>query len=182
MKSYPPIMLDLETLGVDPGSVIVSIGATRFSWKDGSTLDKFYINVDAKDSVDHGLVINKDTIEWWGKQSKEARQAWMVDAKPLKEALTAFSEWHGAGKQELWCNGMNFDFPLLQVAYSKVGMEVPWAYYLLNDMRTIVNVFNARDKYQQFRKDNAEAVYHNALDDCIEQAKFLSSLIGSAKG
>lgn len=176
-----PIMLDIETLGTDPNSVIVSLGAVRFSWKDGEVFDKFYVNLDAKNGVDLGMKIDPNTIDWWAKQPKVARDAWMKDPVPVETALGMFNDWFGDKKHEVWCNGMNFDFPLLQNAYSAVGMKSPWQYFLLNDMRTIVNVFNARDKYQVFRKENAVSVYHNALDDCIEQAKFLSMLIGEVK-
>lgn len=177
-----PIMLDIETLGTAPGSVVVSLGAIRFRWKDGKATDSFYINISAEDCVKHGLKIDPDTVEWWAKQPKVAREAWMKDPVSIVTALSAFNDWFGTfGKPEVWCNGMNFDFPLLETMYRAVGMKSPWQYYCLNDMRTIVNTFNARDKYQVFRKENAESVYHNALDDCVEQAKFLSMLIGEAK-
>lgn len=176
-----PVMLDIETLGTVAGSAIVSIGATKFSWKDGRAIDSFYINVDASDCKKHGLTIDPDTIEWWAKQPKEARQAWMKDPHSLVTALGAFNDWFGTGKHECWCNGMNFDFPLMESAYRAVGMKSPWQYFLLNDVRTIINLFDARADYQKFRKENTEAVYHNALDDCNEQAKFLVKLIGEAK-
>jgi len=176
-----PVMLDIETLGTAPSSAIVSIGAVRFSWKDGAVSDKFYINVDAADCVRLGLKIDPDTIQWWSTQPKEARQAWMKDPVSVHEALSTFNEWFGKGKPEVWCNGMNFDFPLLETAFRAVELKSPWQYYLLNDMRTIVNMFNARDKYRVWRQNDAESVYHNALDDCIAQAKFLSQMIGEIK-
>ena len=176
-----PIMLDIETLGTAPGSAVVSLGAIRYSWKDGNPFDKFYVNISAAECVERGLTIDPDTVEWWAKQPKVAREAWQKDPKPIATALTEFNDWFGNQKHEVWCNGMNFDFPLLETLYRSVGMKSPWQYYLLNDMRTIVNTFNARDKYQVFRKENTESVYHNALDDCIEQAKFLSMLIGEVK-
>jgi len=176
-----PVMIDIETLGTVAGSAIVSIGATKFSWKDGRAIDSFYINMDAKDCVRLGMTIDPGTVEWWSKQPKIARQAWQKDPVSVVTALGAFNDWFGTKNHECWCNGMNFDFPLLESAYRTVGMKSPWKYFMLNDMRTIVNLFNAGNAYQKFRKENTEAVYHNALDDCNEQAKFLSTLIGEAK-
>lgn len=179
--SLAPVMLDIETLGTVSGSVIVSLGATKFSWIDGSAKDSFYINISVEDCVKHGLKIDRNTVDWWGKQSKEAREAWMKDPVSMVTAFDAFNTWFGNKKHEVWCNGMNFDFPLLEAAYRAVDMQTPWEYFRLNDMRTVVNLFNARDEYRIWRQNNAEAVYHNALDDCNEQAKFLAKLIGGAK-
>jgi DNA polymerase III epsilon subunit-like protein len=62
--SNPPVnrvMLDLETLGHTPGSVIVSIGAVKFG--GGKILDTFYHRIDAQSCVEHGLKMDVSTVE-----------------------------------------------------------------------------------------------------------------------
>ena len=66
------IMVDLETLGTAPGSVILSIGAVRFDVEKG-LLDEFYVNIDVESSQRLGLTIDGDTVMWWLKQSDAAR-------------------------------------------------------------------------------------------------------------
>ena len=66
------VVVDLETLSTRPNSCIVSIGAVAFNLQE-AILDEFFINVDASDCRSHGLHIDRNTIEWWKKQSKEAR-------------------------------------------------------------------------------------------------------------
>lgn len=66
------IMVDLETLGTAPGSVILSIGAVRFDVEEG-LLDEFYVNIDVESSQRLGLTIDGATVMWWMKQSDAAR-------------------------------------------------------------------------------------------------------------
>jgi DNA polymerase III epsilon subunit-like protein len=181
MDKLQPIMLDIETLGTSPGAAIVAIGAIKFSWITGKPTDKFYLNVSAKSCVDHGLKVESGTIDWWKTQPKEARDAWMVNPQPLPDALNKFSDWFGKNDHEVWCNGMNFDFPYMEVAFNVAKVQIPWKYFRLNDFRTIVNLFNARDKFKAKRESGETGVYHNALDDCIAQAEFLVEMIGELK-
>lgn len=175
---YSQIMIDLETYDTLPTAAIASIGACKFSW-DGTILDKFYVNVDPRDCKKYGLTASKDTLEWWANQAKPIRDAIMVDQQPLAEALTQFSNWVGSNKHDWWCNGMNFDFPILEYAYKKIGADRPWHYRNLNDYRTIMNLFGVRN---DLLREKLEAdTYHNALGDAIWQAKTLVNLIGEHK-
>ena len=56
------IMLDLETMGLDPNAAIISIGAVHFT-KD-ELLEEFYTAVSLKSCVDLGLTMTQSTIDW----------------------------------------------------------------------------------------------------------------------
>jgi hypothetical protein len=170
--------LDIETLAAQPNAALVSLGACKFDWT-GKILDKFYTNIDALDCKKYGLVISQSTLDWWGKQSKEARRAWQVDAQPLKESLMSFNDWVGDLNHEMWCNGANFDYPILEEAYIRTGLEKPWKYYNLNDLRTVNNLFNI--DMRKMRAEEEPDTYHNALGDALFQTKVLVNTIGSAK-
>lgn len=64
--SMKHVMVDLETLGTKPGSVILSIGAVTFdldgSGRDGRT---FYQRVNIQSCLDAGMTVDGDTVEWW---------------------------------------------------------------------------------------------------------------------
>ena len=173
-------MVDIEALDTRPTAAIISIGACKFSWATGVT-DTFYINVDGFDSKKHGLTVNSDTIEWWKKQSKEAIGALTKNPTPvtLKTALEKFSHWVESDKHSWWCNGANFDFPILLEAYKRVGMEPPWKYYNLNCFRTVVNLFGVNTK--KLRAADAQSVAHNAIDDVLFQTKTLIGILGEFK-
>lgn len=60
------VMIDLETFGTRPGSVIVSIGAVEFSM-DGIG-EAYYRAIDVASSLLAGLTIDEITVKWWREQ------------------------------------------------------------------------------------------------------------------
>lgn len=69
------VMLDLETLGTEHDAMIISIGAVAFRFDDVPILaDRFfYTAVDIERSSGS---ISPSTVNWWLKQSDEARAPW----------------------------------------------------------------------------------------------------------
>jgi DNA polymerase III epsilon subunit-like protein len=173
---YDEIMLDLETLSIRPNAAIVSIGAVRFSWKEGIR-DAFSVNISAESNKDYKLRIDKDAIEWWAKQPKAAREVWQQDPKPLPEALQMFNDWYGNSNHPLWSCGTNFDIPLLEEAYIRTGLQKPWKYYLVNDYRTVITLFGLNNR--ELRKN--DEMYHSAVHDAVAQAEILIELLKDYK-
>lgn len=165
------VMLDIETLGRTPGCVILSIGAVTFTRKTGEIHSHFYRNIDSVDAVDRGFHTEADTVEWWGKQSPEAWASLQTDVKTVPEAIKAFREWFLRQKgKEVWCQGMNFDEPILNASFQKVGVPVPWRFYNVRDTRTAYDVLGFDPWSNEIKR---EGVYHNAIDDCKHQVKLL---------
>lgn len=175
---YDHIMIDLETLAARPNAAIVSIGAVRFNWKDGIR-DTFLVNIDAFTCKALGLHIDKDTLDWWMQQPKEARKLWQKDSKPLSEALDLFTEWYGNRNHPIWCNGANFDIPVLEEAYIRSDKQKPWHYWNVNDYRTILTLFGLKNK--DLRANDSSKMYHSALDDAKAQAEILIELLKDYK-
>jgi len=167
------IMLDLETLGNKPGSVIVSIGAVKFS--EGKLLSYFYERIDAESCVKAGLQMNVSTIMWWLQQSEEARAEIVKPGKSLLEVLSLFSQWVGEDEVIVWGNGATFDNTLLSVAYDKVSMMRPWGYSNDRCYRTLKNLYPEIKLVQ-------EGVLHDALCDAISQTKHLMEIMDVRKG
>ncbi|WP_054413031.1 exonuclease, partial [Escherichia albertii] len=63
------LMIDLETMGKNPDAPIISIGAIFFDPQTGDMGPEFSKTVDLETA---GGVIDRDTIKWWLKQSREA--------------------------------------------------------------------------------------------------------------
>ncbi|HDD9262547.1 TPA: 3'-5' exoribonuclease, partial [Escherichia coli] len=78
------LMLDLETMGKNPDAPIISIGAIFFDPQTGDMGPEFSKTIDLETA---GGVIDRDTIKWWLKQSREAQSAIMTDEIPLDDAL-----------------------------------------------------------------------------------------------
>src|SRR4051794_11270840 len=72
------VMVDLETMGLDPDAAIVAIGATKFTLGE-EPVSTFYANVDLGDCLSLGLTVSASTIMWWLQQEHAARAALQVD-------------------------------------------------------------------------------------------------------
>ncbi|HFO9502535.1 TPA: RecE family exodeoxyribonuclease, partial [Escherichia coli] len=70
------LMIDLETMGKNPDAPIISIGAIFFDPQTGDMGPEFSKTIDLETA---GGVIDRDTIKWWLKQSREAQSAIMTD-------------------------------------------------------------------------------------------------------
>jgi hypothetical protein len=166
-------MIDIETLGVEPGCVVLSIGAVAFTHnKLGNT---FHTHISVEDSVKHGLVIEPRTVMWWMEQSDEARKAITVEGVPLLQALDDFRQAFDWKDTKVWCNGASFDFPIIKALFSAVGQKLPWAYYNEMDFRTVKNFFSKK-QYDELRV--TAKTKHDGLEDAKAQAATLQNLLG----
>tara|TARA_R110000851_G_scaffold45642_6_gene111582 strand:- start:33 stop:362 length:330 start_codon:yes stop_codon:yes gene_type:complete len=69
------IMVDIETLGTDSNSVIISISAVAFDIVTGKFGNVFEVGISILEQAIHGGVVDNDTITWWASQSKSAKKA-----------------------------------------------------------------------------------------------------------
>ena len=66
-------MIDLETLGVNPDSVVMTLGAIKFNpFQNEEPHSPLYLRCDIEEQSEKlGRTIDDSTMEWWGKQPKE---------------------------------------------------------------------------------------------------------------
>ncbi|HCN9062768.1 TPA: 3'-5' exoribonuclease, partial [Escherichia coli] len=121
------LMIDLETMGKNPDAPIISIGAIFFDPQTGDMGPEFSKTIDLETA---GGVIDRDTIKWWLKQSREAQSAIMTDEIPLDDALLQLREFIDENSGEffvqVWGNGANFDNTILRRSYERQGIPCPW--------------------------------------------------------
>jgi DNA polymerase III epsilon subunit-like protein len=172
MQLGPSLMIDIETLGTNPGCVVLSIGACEFS--DKGVGKQFYTSINPESCTQWGLTIEPRTVLWWFDQSQDARdfitKGKHVDLDIALAELKAAFKWKG---KNVWCNGANFDFPILTAAHNAIGQPVPWEYWAGNDYRTIKNLVG-RDVFDACKV--APTVAHNALADAVAQAETLINM------
>lgn len=162
-------MLDLETLGQKPGSVIVAIGAVKFG--NGEIIDSFYGRVDPESCVALGLRMDTSTVMWWLKQENAARIEITKPGQHLAEVLRQFSIWLADADAEIWGNGAGFDNVLLGDAYDRAQLPRPWKFQNDRCYRTMKSL---RPDVPMPRA----GTHHNALDDAKSQAMHLMALLG----
>jgi len=156
------VMIDIETLGVNPNSVILSVAAVRFSRKTGEATGELHVRVSPNQC---GRQIDKKTLRWWFMQPALSIADAMSGHAALPEAVRLLSEFI-RGDDIVWSQGTDFDFPILENAFKECGVPVPWKYYAKRDTRTAYDVcgFDRRSVARQ-------GVCHNALDDCRHQVR-----------
>lgn len=169
-------MVDLETLGNNSHSVILSIGAVSFD--DTGIGEEFYVNVDPQSCVNHGLQIDVSTVMWWMKQSDDARKAlYKSDTAILVDALTEFTLFMRRNDAAyVWGNGATFDNVILSNAYKVVGLDTPWKFYNDRCYRTLKNLFPTVEQPADI------GTAHNALDDARWQALHAVNILQHIKG
>jgi len=158
------LMVDLETLGTRPGSVILSLAAVPFNTV--YAIEPFYARISSSSCLDAGLTTDESTIRWWERQSKEAYDEAFGGTTSLINVLNDFSEYCSQLPlaPALWGNGADFDNVLLSEAYNKCGIRQPWKYTDSRCYRTLKNLFPQVPYIPP-------KVKHNALQDAIAQAE-----------
>ncbi|HBK4939735.1 TPA: 3'-5' exoribonuclease [Citrobacter freundii] len=179
---YTHLMVDMETMGNGPDAPIVSIGAVFFDPSTGNTGAEFYQVVSLESSMSFGMKPDASTIQWWLKQSSEARSAILVDeAMGLLETLELLADFiaenaaNGSHTVQLWGNGCSFDNVILRRAYALT--DTPFAVPFRNDrdVRTMVELGKSVGINPRFDIP-FEGDMHNALSDARHQVKYVSAI------
>lgn len=172
----PNVMLDLETLGNNPDSIVLSIGAVCDA--DPTRIFQQYLTLEPQ--VAYGATLTTSTVSWWLGQSETARDD-QVNAEGRRihpvDAFWAFSEWlHTFGDPAnlvLWGNGAGFDVPIVRFHLAKNEIATPWKFWNEKCFRTLKGMF------PHIKKPNANQ--HTALGDALNQLLHLQYLLDELK-
>ncbi|MGP1938640.1 3'-5' exoribonuclease domain-containing protein [Citrobacter freundii] len=179
---YTHLMVDMETMGNSPDAPIVSICAVFFDPSTGNTGAEFYQVVSLESSMSFGMKPDASTIQWWLKQSSEARSAILVDeAMGLLETLELLADFiaenaaNGSHTVQLWGNGCSFDNVILRRAYALTDTPFTVPYWNDRDVRTMVELGKSVGINPRFDIP-FEGEMHNALSDARHQVKYVSAI------
>ena len=175
------IMIDIETLGLKPGSVIPTIGYCVFNWE--GIIDRGTFAVD----IENGEVGEMDvsTVKFWlqGDPAAIVKTFFRTEPppQPFAHALSAIGHLiklpEVQADQGVWANGPTFDLTHLDHWYHRYGLKTPWHYRSPRCMRTFCEVANrltgwdmdvVRKRLQQEHANVLTA--HDAEDDAVLQA------------
>ena len=130
--------------------------------------------MDLQSCMDLGLIVNTSTIMWWLNQSEQARKD-LTDRTvlPIQKALLEFADFCNKDYQ-IWGNSARFDCGILQNAYNKSGIPIPWDFRKERCVRTLVS-------FSPEIKNNYPSVgtAHNAISDCYFQVGYCSAIWSS---
>lgn len=182
-EKFGNIMVDLETLSTRQNAVVLEIAAVEFNCKTGEIGEVFdyKLDLDEQSSRRH---ISVDTLLWWIKQDQTAIDEVFnsIIKCDICRALYDFRDFvkrcdnvlynteNDRRTVKLWGNGSIFDIGILQNLYEQYfgRFELPWKFWAVNDVRTIVDLNPEVKKNCKF-----EGTPHCAVDDCKHEIKYL---------
>ena len=156
------VSVDIETFANSPDAALAAIGAA--AWAPGERVDRFYITVSDPDGR-----YDPETIRWHARGGLPTASMG-ADQPPntLKFALNEFSLWaRGQGLQSeggarLWAHA-TFDLPILDLAFNRAGLSVPWHYRNARDLRTLYDLTGGRPDLDR------DGMKHHAVQDAFHQ-------------
>lgn len=167
MKEHPNhLMVDIETLGTAPGSIVLSIGAVVFDPLEGTLGEGFYLNLQVAPQEAAGLITSPATVAWWADQNPLAKLH-LANPAPLPvsevlETLASFYLKHDC--ERVWGHGATFDVVLLDRLYAAFAKSPPWRFWQARDTRTLFDLTGTEVKREK-------GTHHYALDDAKRQAE-----------
>lgn len=176
-KKFKHIMIDTETLGRTPGSVVRSVAAVEFDPQTGETGRQKVWKIDLTDSIRYGFKVEASTLKWWMMQSDEARREFVEGAEtPLEDFLEDFMQFIAATDEgndfTLWCLQLDFDVAMLRSMYSWYNLNVyrcdeevlPWNFRKVRDVRPYMDALDSAGLLPPKVADR-----HTPLADCLAQ-------------
>lgn len=175
MRKYVDLMIDIETLGVTPGCVIMSVGICPVFPE--SNAPSFYVRINVAESIKAGFTINEDTQAWWYTQDRELyleTSGGLETPNNFCSLLTSYlSELGDRNNIKLWAKGVAFDLPIVEAYFKKQGFAVPWHYGAPMCYRTMKDVFYHVPEPLRVGKA------HSAIDDARHQAIHLREIFNA---
>jgi hypothetical protein len=183
-------IFDVETLGKESNSVILSMAAIYFEPdKEPSHTQlrdsAFFVKFDVQDQIKRlNRKVGKTTIEWWSKQCENARNK---SFKPRADDITfeigyeAMRQWANTknySKCWVWARG-NLDQLVLDSMEEQLELKPIWPFSRWRDIRTAVDfLYGTTNGYVEVDTpawveafdSKLHITKHNPIDDCIFDA------------
>ena len=141
-------MVDIETLGTKPNSVVLTVGGCKFDpFSMADPYDYFIMRLDVDEQTALGRFVDDRTLAWWGRQAPEIQEEAfsLEDRIDIKTFCTAFNKWL-VGVDIKWAQGPRFDYGILESLFEDFDHHINWAYWQEADSRTIFNLMPVIEK------------------------------------
>lgn len=170
------VSFDLETLGTDPDSLILSIGAVAFTENELLSATEYYPTIESQQT--YGARASHRTLNWWLQQSAEARMALIQDERSaVSDELLALTDHLASFGPDInvWGNSANFDLAILNFHLGRNGIDTPWKFWNERCLR------EAKRHYPEVEVVKSEQP-HEALADALAQAQTIQRILKAQRG
>jgi hypothetical protein len=153
------LMVDIESLALGPRPVITQIAMLAYELESDELLDdRFvqYLPIEPQQQIIPPRRISASTIAWWMKQSDEAREKFELNTgtdfedlvAAIRGLIAAFNRLthNGTRNYEISAKGPKFDIVAIETLIEELGLEVPWDYWRVTDVRQDLRRALIKDK------------------------------------
>lgn len=151
-------ILDIETLGVESTSVVLSAAMLYFDEKEEHTFDQLldkccFVKFDANDQIkNYKRTIDKGTVEWWKEQTAATRKLSVSPSDSdvsAEKGIKLFKEYirdNSKEKKEVcWIRG-TIDQTCMESLCRSLNVQPLFEYYQFRDIRTALDLIKETTK------------------------------------
>lgn len=186
--------LDIETLGIESTSVILSIGMLHVIDNTPTTYEQLlansiFLKLSATDQIkNYARTIDRGTIDWWAKQGDLPRKISFdrnaFEDIPVLEAIETLCRWIDSkkkGAEICWIRG-TLDQVCLDSLFRAAGKENLFNYNIYRDVRTALQIlypdmeqngYVSIDTKKCIGFDKSKVLKHSPDHDCAYDAAML---------
>lgn len=180
-------MFDVETLGKESNSVMLSMAAIHFDPSDKKSYKEykdsaFFVKFDVEHQIKNlNRKVGKTTMQWWAKQCDNVKA---VSFRPNKTIDVKFED--GYEQMRKWANSFNepnswvwargnLDQLILDSFEEQLEIEPIWPFSRWRDVRTAIDILYETDKgyinvvvppWIDAFDPSVHVTKHNPIDDC----------------
>jgi len=188
-------MFDIETMGKESTSVVLSIACIHFNPDTDFTYKQlkdsaFFVKLNAKDQIQRlNRVVRKDSLQWWEKQCENAKvQSLYPHGNDIRadEAIELLRKWakvkDPTEKEWVFARG-NLDQLVIESLTDKIGVEQVFLFPRWRDVRTAIDfLYGTGNGYCKVEKEGFDSYIdvtkHNPVDDCAFDIMMLKYGVG----
>jgi hypothetical protein len=181
-------VFDVETLGVDSNSVVLSAALVHFDVNEKPSYQQLldnacYVKFVAKEQIDMKREVDRGTLEWWQNQHEYVRN---LALKPSPDDLTItqgftvmrdyMNKFPKSNEQTMWARG-SLDQMVIDNLARKLDLQPLTGYNMWRDVRTAVDILYGTEngycgvEYPDFER--AAVIKHHPVHDCALDAMML---------
>lgn len=163
------VMIDFETLSLEPNCAVLTMGVAIFNASNVVCSHEFGFSLTQQ--LEEGRSINSDTLTWHMTKGAKARPSTFslvstggsIAANMQRLVAMVHNREDAESKIFLWGNGANFDPVILEGLLRSCKTRPFWHYRNVRDTRTLFSL--CPEELSELPRN------HTAMGDAIEQAK-----------
>jgi len=194
------VVYDFETLSQEATKgVVVSLALLNFNEDrflanpytyEGLLAKTKMIKFDVKDQVDnYGRKVNRDTLNWWKKQSPEARKQ-LIPSKERDVPITKLYDWFVVNTmksniKKVYTRGNTFDPIFMTYLMIDINKPEPYPWWTIRDTRSMIDGMTyGSDISNKFIPDGLKEKFiaHDPRHDIVMDVMRLQVLAQSIEG